>query len=538
MDSLVVIIYLAAMVGFGVWGRFKAHNQEDFLVAGRRLGGLLYTGTMSAVVLGGASTIGGVGLGYTAGLSGMWLVLSIGLGIIALSLFFAPKIQKLEIYTVSQMLELRYGKGSRFVSGAIMTAYGLMISTTSTVAYATVFHALFDLDKVWSVLIGGGIVILYSMLGGMWSITLTDFVQFFIQTIGIFLIMLPLVLSKSGGFSELFSSLPETHTSPVGIGWQAILGYILIYTLGLLIGQDIWQRVFTARSPGVARWGGFSAGVYCLLYAVAGALIGMAATKIVPGIEVQDDVFVAVVDASMTPVLGGIVLAAALAAMMSTASGSLMAASTVCRQDIVEPFLARKDIVPDGAGTEGAAAGAGASSAGAGANGATTDGSAASASGSGSGSGSGSVSGSVSGPVSGSGARSTLVRSLVRETGDEVRDSRIYLIVLGVVTLVLAMIMPSVVEALTVAYNLLVAGLFIPILGGLVFKRGTIVGVMAGMILGAVTTVVVMIVSGIYAESAIYLGLIASLVGYLVGSFASKPTPPEVMAAWKERLTR
>lgn len=520
MDSLVVIIYLAAMVGFGVWGRFKAHNQEDFLVAGRRLGGLLYTGTMSAVVLGGASTIGGVGLGYTSGLSGMWLVFAIGLGIIALSLFFAPKIQKLEIYTVSQMLELRYGKGSRFVSGAIMTAYGLMISTTSTVAYATVFHALFDLNKVWSVLIGGGIVILYSMLGGMWSITLTDFVQFFIQTIGIFLIMLPLVLSKSGGIGQLFSSLPDTHTSPVGIGWEAILGYILIYTLGLLIGQDIWQRVFTARSPGVARWGGFSAGVYCLLYAVAGALIGMAATKIVPGIEVQDDVFVAVVDASMSPVLAGIVLAAALAAMMSTASGSLMAASTVCRQDIVEPILARKDIVPEG----GVGAGAGAKDT-------ATDGANASASASG-------ISGSESGSHSGSGAKSTLVRSLVRETGDEVRDSRIYLIVLGVVTLVLAMIMPSVVEALTVAYNLLVAGLFIPILGGLVFKRGTIVGVMAGMILGAVTTIVVMIVAGIYANEAIYLGLIASLVGYLVGSFASKPTSPEVMAAWKERITR
>ena len=221
----------------------------------------------------------------------------------------------------------------------------------------------------------------------------------------------------------------------------------------------------------------------------------------------------------LNPVLGGIVLAAALAAMMSTASGSLMAASTVCRQDIVEPILARKDIVPDsvgGAGMDGVAADV-----------AATGGSAASASGS-----------SVSGSVSGSGAKSTLVRSLVRETGDEVRDSRIYLIVLGVVTLVLAMIMPSVVEALTVAYNLLVAGLFIPILGGLVFKRGTIVGVMAGMILGAVTTVVVMIVSGIYAESAIYLGLIASLVGYLVGSFASKPTPPEVMTAWKERINR
>lgn len=496
MDSLVVIIYLAAMVGFGIWGRFKAKDQDDFLVAGRRLGGLLYTGTMSAVVLGGASTIGGVGLGYTAGLSGMWLVFSIGMGIILLSLLFAPKIQKLEIYTVSQMLELRYGKGSRLVSGAIMTAYGLMISTTSTVAYATVFHALFDLNKFWSVIIGGGIVITYSMLGGMWSITLTDFVQFLIQTVGIFLLMLPIVINRAGGLTELFSVLPAEATSPVGIGWQAILSYILIYTLGLLIGQDIWQRVFTARSPGVARWGGLSAGVYCLLYAVAGALIGMAATRIVPGIEVQDDVFVAVVDAAMNPVLAGFVLAAALAAMMSTASGSLMAASTVCRQDIVEPLLAKRDIMPVTSEAElEAEAGSG-------------------------------------------GARTALTRSLVRETGDEIRDSRIYLIGLGIVTLALALIMPSVVEALTVAYNLLVAGLFIPILGGLVFRRGTIVGVMAGMILGSVTTIVVMITLGIYSNEAIYLGLIASLLGYVIGSLVSKPTPPAVMAEWRERLSR
>ncbi|MDN5658288.1 MAG: hypothetical protein L0G76_11945, partial [Brevibacterium sandarakinum] len=136
------------------------------------------------------------------------------------------------------------------------------------------------------------------------------------------------------------------------------------------------------------------------------------------------------------------------------------------------------------------------------------------------------------------GTKSTLVRSLVRETGDEIRDSRIYLIGLGVVTLVLAMIMPSVVEALTVAYNLLVAGLFIPILGGLIFKRGTIVGVMAGMILGALTTIVVMITIDIYASEAIYLGLIASLLGYVIGSLVSKPTDPAVLAAWKERLSR
>ena len=282
MDIAVVLLYLLAMIGFGVWGMRRARTQEDYLVAGRRLGPMLYTGTLAAVVLGGASTVGGVGLGYEFGLSGFWLVACIGLGILALSLFFAPKIQRLEIYTVSQMLELRYGRGSRTVSGLIMSAYGLMIATTSTVAYGSIFHALLGIDRVPAILLGGSVVVLYSLLGGMWSITLTDFVQFIIQTIGVFLILLPIVLMQAGGFSGISAELGPQAFDPVGIGGSTILTYFLIYTLGLLIGQDIWQRVFTARSPGVARWGGVSTGLYCLLYAVAGALIGTAAQVLVP----------------------------------------------------------------------------------------------------------------------------------------------------------------------------------------------------------------------------------------------------------------
>src|SRR5690625_4394052 len=282
MDIAVVLAYLVAMIGFGVWGMRRARSQEDYLVAGRRLGPIMYTGTLAAVVLGGASTVGGVGLGYEFGLSGMWLVFCIGLGIIALSLLFAPKIQRLEIYTVSQMLELRYGRGSRAVSGIIMSAYGLMIATTSTVAYGSIFHALLGIDRIPAILLGGSVVILYSMLGGMWSITLTDFVQFVIQTIGMFLILLPVVLVQAGGLPQIGETLGPDAFAPAPIGGSPILTYFLIYTLGLLIGQDIWQRVFTARSPGVARWAGLSTGVYCLLYAVAGALIGTAAQVLVP----------------------------------------------------------------------------------------------------------------------------------------------------------------------------------------------------------------------------------------------------------------
>jgi SSS family solute:Na+ symporter len=470
MDVAVVGLYLAAMIAFGFWGKRRATTQSDFLVAGRRLGPLLYSGTMAAIVLGGASTIGGVGLGYEYGLSGMWLVVAIGTGILALSLLFAGRIQRLGVYTVSQMLELRYGPGSSVLSGVVMFGYTLMLSVTSTIAYATIFGALLDLGRIPSIVIGGAVVVLYSTLGGMWSITLTDFVQFVIKTVGIFLILLPVVVAKAGGFGGLADALPADALSLTTIGGGTIVTYFVIYTFGLLIGQDIWQRVFTARSPGVARWAGAASGVYCLLYAVAGAVIGMAARVILPALDARDDAFAAVVEATMPALLAGLVLAAALAAVMSTSSGALIATATVFSQDIVARLRGRD---PE-AGSE----------------------------------------------------------------HEHVRSNRLYVAGFGVVMIAIACALQDVVAALTIAYDILVGGLLVAILGGLVWRRGTNVGALVSMAAGTVATLATMIVVGdIYANEPIYVGLAAALVGYVAASLASRPTDPQVLATWDRRLT-
>jgi SSS family solute:Na+ symporter len=463
VDVAIVVAYLVAMIAFGFWGKRRARTEADFLVAGRRLGPLLYAGTMSALVLGGASTIGGVGLGYEYGLSGMWLVVAIGTGVLLLSLLFAGRVQRLGVYTVSQMLELRYGPGASVLSGVVMFGYTLMLTVTSTIAYATIFAALLDLPRVPSIIVGGLVVVIYSALGGMWSITLTDFVQFLIQTVGIFLILLPVVLLQAGGFA----AVPPEALSLTTIGGETIVTYFVIYTFGLLIGQDIWQRVFTARSPGVARWAGAAAGVYCLLYGVAGALIGMGASVLIPGLEERDDAFTAVVDATMTPVLAGLVLAAALAAVMSTASGALIANATVLGQDILQRLRGRA-------------------------------------------------------PAGGD--------------ADHVRGNRLLIIALGAVVIVISCLLQDVVAALTIAYDILVGGLLVPILGGLVWRRGTIVGAVAAMAVGTVATLATMVVVGdIYANQPIYVGLAAGLVVFVVGSLASRPTAPGVLAEWDRR---
>src|SRR3712207_1053581 len=169
LDYLVLALYFAAMLGAGYWGLRRAGSTEDYLVAGRRLGPALYIGTLSAVVLGGASTIGSVSLGYEFGISGMWLVFMIGLGIIALGILLSTRLSRLGVYTVSEMLGIRYGASSRLISAIIVAAYALMIAVTSTLAIGTVFDVVLGLQPTLAILIAGGVVVAYSALGGMWS---------------------------------------------------------------------------------------------------------------------------------------------------------------------------------------------------------------------------------------------------------------------------------------------------------------------------------------------------------------------------------
>jgi SSS family solute:Na+ symporter len=174
------------------------------------------------------------------------------------------------------------------------------------------------------------------------------------------------------------------------------------------------------------------------------------------------------VEQQLPPVLAGLVLAAALAAVMSTSSGALIATATVFSQDIVAR-LRHQDIE---AGSE----------------------------------------------------------------HDHIRNNRLYVFGFGVVMVVIACVLQDVVAALTVAYDILVGGLLVAILGGLVWRRGTNVGAVASMAVGTVATLATMFhVGDIYANEPIYVGLASGLLVFAAGSLFSKPTDPEVLAEWDRR---
>jgi len=119
---------------------------------------------------------------------------------------------------------------------------------------------------------------------------------------------------------------------------------------------------------------------------------------------------------------------------------------------------------------------------------------------------------------------------------DEVKGNRAFILIMGLAVIGTAIALNNVVEALTVAYNLLVGGLLVPILGGLLWKRGTVQGALASVIVGGLAVIGLMAGYGILANEPVYYGLVSSLVAYAAVSLGTKPTDEVVLATWRERL--
>lgn len=453
LDFIIVVIYVSCMLLLGYIGFKRAKNNEDYLVAGRNLGAGFYMATMAATVLGGASTVGTVKLGYSYGISGVWLCASLGIGIIIINLVLAKPLLKLRIFTVTQVLEKRYNSTVRKASAVVMLAYASMIAVTSVIAMCNILEPLFTLHHWLAVLIGGGVVVIYSAIGGMWSLTLTDIVQFFIKTIGIIFILLPICLYQAGGWDALAERLPASRFDITNIGVSTIISYFLIYFFGILMGQDIWQRVFTARSAQVAKYAGTAAGLYCVLYGLICAIIGMCASIIIPNLADANNAFGHLLELVLPMGIRGLIIAATLAAMMSTASAALLASSTVFTEDLLPSLTHRKT---------------------------------------------------------------------------NIRLNRIATFCFGALILVISMLVNDVINALTLAYNLLVGGMLIPLIGAIYWKRATTFGAMLSMVVGLVTVIIFIIKDGLGANSAIYYSLSIGLFSFIIASCLTKTTTPAI----------
>lgn len=338
LDIVVIVGYLIFMLLIGFFTSKKSGSSaEEYTVASRSLSMKFYFPCMCALVLGGSSTLGSARYGYELGISGIFFLIMLGFGTLILGAIFAKPLSKLNITTVGELLDIRFGKVPKYMSSLFLFIYLVVLSSVQIIACGSLLNTLFGWDLALSMLIGGAVGIIYSTMGGMLAVTYTDCAQWIFMTIGVFFILFPTSLSQVGGVSNLINSVPKEYLSLGNAGFARILSWFILYLLGMFLDQSMWQRMFTAKSLKVAKNGTIGAGIYTMLYGLVVVVIGMCGAVLLPGLADPQQTFATMALTYLPAGIAGIIFAGVLSAVMSTMDGPLLSAATIVLNDIILP---------------------------------------------------------------------------------------------------------------------------------------------------------------------------------------------------------
>ena len=340
MNLAIIIIYFLAMISIGTVGLRHSRSLSGYLVANRNGGTFVITGSLLATILGGSSTMGMAGLGYRWGLVGAWWLLSGVAGMAVLSFWLSGRIRAMSVYTLPEILEKQYGGPAvKIISSAVIVVAWTGIIAGQTIACGKILTVLWPGNPVVFIIISGAVFIVYTVLGGQYSVIKTDVIQFFIIIAGVAVCAVYGVRS-AGGLSRMFLDSPAGHWSfPLSESFGPVEFLTLLLFVGLpyIAGPDIYTRLFSARNPEVARRSSAITSVSLVPVAFAIVLIGMVARVLLPGIS-PENAFPSLAMEILPDGLNGLVIAALLAALMSSASTCLLTSSTILSMDVIAPL--------------------------------------------------------------------------------------------------------------------------------------------------------------------------------------------------------
>lgn len=455
----VLIVYGIFVLAIGIWAGRYNKSMTDFLLAGRRLGLLLATFTLTATYFGGGYFLGLSSYAYDHGWVALWQAIGGGLGFILVA-FVAFKMRDLAFYTVPDYLEHRYGGKTIRVLSALLSLIALVGILGAQVLATRAVLAMVGVESNIGLILAALIFVGYTVVGGLWAVTLTDFVQVSIAALGA-VIAAVVAVSRAGGYQSLVATVTAQGVGEGFFTWSGgdislVMWLTLPMMMYTLIGQDVYQRLFATKDGKTARTAGILSGLAIVVICIFTVLIGLAAKAIFPDLADSSQAATTVISSFFHPVMAGIILAAVMAAIMSTADSILTAGTShIIRDFYMEVFG-------------------------------------------------------------------------VKEEGNEKRLlalSRLWTLILGVGSIFFALAIPSIIDILNYSYFLYTGGVFVPVVGGILWKRATRQGAVAGLLVGAAMAVIGLItklnVWGIPVE--IYSGIVSAVVFIIVSLATRQP---------------
>jgi sodium/proline symporter len=354
------LIYLIFMLSIGIIFYRRTKNLSDYILGGRGLNSWVTAMSAQASDMSGWLLMGLPGYAYIAGLESLWIAIGLGVGTYLNWKFIAKRLRKYTEHagnslTIPDYFENRFKDNSktlRFVSAFFILTFFLIYTSSGFVASAKLFSTVFGLSYKNGLFIGAFIIISYTFLGGFMAVSWTDFFQGMIMFIAI--IVIPMAgLNLLGGLESVYFSIkninPEllnmfTKTDGTFLSIISIVS-LLAWGLGYFGQPHILARFMAIRSPEKIKQARHIAMIWVVISLFSAVFIGIMGRAYLQTSLKQaeaETIFIILVNSFIIPVAGGILLAAILAAIMSTADSQLLVTSSAITKDFYKVLFRKK----------------------------------------------------------------------------------------------------------------------------------------------------------------------------------------------------
>ncbi len=351
---LALLIYFFSMLAIGLYAyRQSSSNLSEYMLGGRKLGPAVTALSAGASDMSGWLLMGLPGALYLLGISQIWMAVGLVLGAWLNYLLLAPRFRVFtevakDSITLPDYLEHRFADHTRLlrlISALVIVVFFTLYTASGVVAGGKLFESVFGLNYGLGLALTAGVVIAYTLLGGFLAVSMTDFVQGIIMFLA--LVMVPIVtLNEVGGVGPVLNTVAMLNPTHLDLfTGTSLIGIVSLMAWGLgYFGQPhIIVRFMAIRSVKdfpVARRIGMSWMIVSLIGAIATGFVGIAYVH-KTGVALKDPetIFILLSQVLFHPFIGGLLLAALLAAVMSTISSQLLVTSSALTQDFYKTFL-------------------------------------------------------------------------------------------------------------------------------------------------------------------------------------------------------
>ncbi len=340
-----VFLYLLVTLFIGWWVSSRVKSTRDFVIAGQHMPMLVAASALFATWFGSETILGASSEFVEHGLIGVVEdPFGAALCLVLVGAFFARPLYRLNIITFNDYFRIRYGRSAEIVSAFFMVPSYFGWIAAQLVAMAIILKTLIGMPLEAGIATCTAVVVIYTYIGGMWAVSITDFVQTIMIVAG--LAYLAFLLSReAGGVTTVLAAAPDGFFRLLPRGdFHSIIHYIAAWItigLGSIPQQDVFQRVMSARSERTAVQASYLSGFLYLTIGMLPLFIGWCGRLLYPELQSGDSQMILpnIVLQHGTLLLQVLFFGALLSAILSTTSGAILAPATVIGENLIKPYF-------------------------------------------------------------------------------------------------------------------------------------------------------------------------------------------------------